>query len=266
MQKSHLIRIEKDTISLCLEVGDFLIAELDKVSNSDIEIKDVNSLVSYVDKKAEEQLVVGLSIILPDSGFQTEEDTKDDLNKEYTWIIDPLDGTNNYLHQIPHFAISIALEHEGEVLLGIVYDPVKKECFSAIKGNGAFLNGRPIHVSEIKTIEEAILATGFPYTNDYSTQNYVNILIHWLTNSRGIRRLGSAALDLVYVACGRFDFYYEAFLNPWDVKAGILIVREAGGKVSDFLGSEQNLNGTQTVSTNSHLHWMVLNTIQKYKI
>lgn len=238
-------------------MAQFIDSQLDKVTQADIEEKDLNSLVSYVDKEAEVRLVKTLSELRPKASFITEEETITSEKTDEIWIIDPLDGTNNFLHKIPHFAISIALQVQGEVVLGIVYDVTKKECFHAIKGEGAFLNNQPISVSKTDQISEAFLATGFPYSNTYDEVPIMNTLVHWLKNARGVRRMGAAALDLAYVACGRFDAYYETTLNIWDVAAGYLLVEEAGGKVTDYSGGDRHQIGDQILATNGQIHDMV---------
>ncbi len=222
--------------------------EIVKVTTADIEEKDLNSLVSFVDKGSERILVKELSKILPEAGFLTEEDTVEDALKPYVWIIDPLDGTTNSLLGIPHFAVSVALAHEGELLIGVVHEVNSEEQFYASKSGGAFLNGRPIQVSQRTEYRDILIATGFPYRNEYDTNKLFAHLKEWLMNTRGVRRMGSAALDLAYVACGRFGAYYESMLNPWDVAAGILIVREAGGKVSDYNGDEKGYSGKETMA------------------
>jgi len=209
--------------------------EYHRVSSSDIEIKDRNSLVSYVDKNAEKIIIDGLQPLIPEETFYTEESTVTRAVSEYTWIIDPLDGTTNYLHQIPVFAVSIGLLYQGEIVLGMVYDCTRDDCFSATKGGGAFLNhNTPLQVNQDVLLKDATLATGFPYTDFSFLQDYLKKLGYVMQNSRGLRRLGAAAIDLAYVAAGRFDGFFEYGLNPWDVAGGILLVEEAGGVVRDF--------------------------------
>lgn len=246
-------KLINETEELVRSTGLFIKAELGKVSEAEIESKALNSLVSYVDKQAEEMLVQGLSKLLPGSGFLTEEDTIDDTSKEYTWIIDPLDGTTNFLRQIPHFSVSVALEANGEVQLGFVYNIMLDELFSAGNGHGAYLNGIKISVSSTSAFNESIIATGFPYENR-ETLPFVDILKQIMIEGRGIRRFGSAALDLAYTASGRIDAYYECCLNRWDVAAGILIVQEAGGVVSDFIGGGNYTEGKQIIASNPHIY------------
>ncbi|MEO1625039.1 MAG: inositol monophosphatase family protein [Bacteroidota bacterium] len=242
----------------------FIRAELGKVDQGQIEVKDLNSLVSYVDKRAEEQLAHGLSALLPGAGFLTEEETVAQGEAVHRWIIDPLDGTTNFLHQLPFFSISVALQFEGELVMGIVMEVVREECFYAWKGGGAWLNGQPISVSQNTQLSEALLATGFPYTDFEGMEAYVGLLKELMRSSRGIRRLGSAALDLAFTACGRFDSFYEYGLNAWDVAAGIVIVQEAGGVVSDFSGGGDALFGRTLISGSPAIHGEMLGLVKKY--
>ncbi|WP_235298644.1 inositol monophosphatase family protein [Portibacter marinus] len=249
--------------SLIRETGAFIKEELGKVNSDDIETKAMNSLVSYVDKNAEAKLVKGLSELLPGSGFITEEDTPDDRSKDKIWIIDPLDGTTNYLRQIPHFSVSVALQVDGVVQLGFVYNIMLDEMFSAGKDHGAFLNGRRMIVSPTKDFNESVIATGFPYENR-ETLPFVEILQELMVTCRGLRRFGSAALDLAFTACGRLDAYYECCLNTWDIAAGVLIVQEAGGTVTDFSGGNQYEEGDQIVASNGKIHEQLLSVIGQH--
>lgn len=250
-QKSEL---RNYLITLCEKVAGFIKEELDKVSASDIEEKELNSLVSYVDKQAEEMIVSALREITPEAGFITEEDTEDEITKAQTWIVDPLDGTTNFLKKIPHFSISVALMEGDEITLGIVYEVMLDVAYTAIKGIGAWENDRSIRVSTTDKLSDAIVVTGFPYSKDQNMQSSFDILKFCILNCRGIRRLGSAALDLAYVASGKIDIYYEKSLNIWDLAAGVLLVQEAGGKVADYEGGTNYLNAGSIISTNGHLH------------
>lgn len=250
----------KDYKNICLKsipiikkTGLFIKNEIQKVGKSDIEVKDLNSLVSYVDKEAEHQLVKGLQVVLPEAGFITEEDTVIQEAKSVTWIIDPLDGTSNYLHQIPHYAVSVGLLVDNILKVGIVLDASCGECFYAWEGGGAFLDEQKITVSDTQNIQHSLIATGFPYkVKDVAP--LIRTLGHFMRHARGIRRMGAAALDLAYVACGRFDTYYETTLNAWDVAGGALIVKEAGGIVSDFNGTNDYLFGKTLIATNGQMH------------
>ena len=244
------------------QVGSFIKQELGKVSAEAIETKSLNSLVSYVDKTAEEQLVDGLGALIPGSTFLTEEETVEQKDGEFQWIIDPLDGTTNFLHQLPFFAISVALRHHEETVIGIVLEVNRDECFYAWKGGGAFLNDQKISVSDSKTLGDSLIATGFPYYDYERIQASLKTLQFFMKNTRGIRRFGSAALDLVYVACGRFDAFYEYSLNAWDVAGGAIIVKEAGGIVSDFNGGDDYLFGKEIIAVNPNIQESFLAPIQ----
>ncbi len=263
MDNNSLESLVAPVRELVEKTGAFIAEQYGKVSDDAIEFKSFNSLVSYVDKEAEKQLVDGLSKILPEAVFLTEEETVESQKGKLKWIIDPLDGTTNFLHQLPFFSISVALENEGEIVLGFVYEVNRKECFYAWKSGGAFLNGKPIHVRKVKTLEETLIATGFPYYDYDMIDAYLNVLQTFMTDTRGIRRLGSAALDLAYVACGRFDAFFEYSLNPWDVAGGAIIVQEAGGKVVDFNGGNDFLYGGEIVASSENAFEEVFNVIQE---
>lgn len=264
MDKIALERLCQKTIEITTETANFIRAELGKVRTQDIETKSLNSLVSYVDKTAEEQLVAKLSKLIPNSTFLTEEETVKQSKGEYQWIIDPLDGTTNFLHQIPYFAVSVALQHKNETVLGVVYEVNQKECFYAWKDGGAYLNGQVIKASKTTTLADSLLATGFPYYDYDSMEAYMKAFQHFITNTRGIRRCGAAAVDLAYVACGRFDGFFEYSLNPWDVAAGVLLIQEAGGVVTDFNGGDNYLHGKELVAANANVFGEMSKIIQQY--
>lgn len=240
-------------ITLSEVTGNFILSERDKVSTEQIELKSLNSLVSYVDKTAEEQLVKGLRGLLPEAGFIAEEGTDNTKGDEYNWVVDPLDGTTNFLHGIPVFAISIALMQNDEVILGVVYELGQKEMFAAWKGGGAYLNGKPIKVSSNKELKNSLLATGFPYYDFGRLENFLELMTIYFEKTRGVRRLGSAATDLAYVACGRFDAFFEYGLSPWDVAAGALIVKEAGGIVKDYKDGDDYIFGKEIACGNPNI-------------
>jgi myo-inositol-1(or 4)-monophosphatase len=259
----QLDAICQQVIELTHEVRHFILTEQKKFSNSDIVKKGYNDLVTYVDKNAEKALIQGLSKILPGSGFLAEESGETE-KQEYTWIIDPLDGTTNFLHKLPCFAISIALIKNNEPLLGVVNELNLKECFSAIKDSGAFINGEPIKVSAQNKLGDSLIATGFPY-NDFTLQDkYMDLFKHLMTCSQGLRRIGSASVDLCYVACGRFEAFYEYGLKSWDVAAGALIVKEAGGKLCEFDGGDNYIFGKTIVATNGLIHKDFTDSVGKY--
>lgn len=258
--------IEKRTIEACKEVGEFILREGLSFDRTRIEQKtDFNNLVSYVDKEAERKLVNLLHDILPEAGFITEEGTvQAEKDKAYKWIIDPLDGTTNFLHTLPIFAISVGLADRNRVVLGVVHEMNRNECFHAIAGGKAYCNDEVIHVSRIPTLQESLLATGFPYYHLDKNEEYLNIIKLFLEKTHGVRRLGSAAIDLAYVACGRMEGFFEYNLNPWDVAAGTLIVEQAGGKVTDFSGGNNFLYGGELCTSNGMIHKEMLEVVQRY--
>ena len=235
---------------LCAEVGSFIKDEQKQISINNIESKGVNDFVTYVDKRAEEKLVEQLLKLIPESGFITEEKTISKLSKNFNWIIDPIDGTTNYIHGLPPYSISIALQEDNKIVVGVIYEIFTKEMFYAWKDGGSWLNGKSITVSNTQNIRNALLATGFPYTNFAKMEQYMKLFEYLMQNSHGLRRLGSAAVDLAYVACGRIDGSYEYGLKPWDVAAGSFIVTQAGGKVNDFQGENSWLFGQELVCGN----------------
>ena len=244
----NLQEITYQVADLCQKVGQFIKTEQAKINSNDIEVKDLNSFVSYVDKEAEMQLVSELKTILPEAGFIAEEGTETKQGEVYNWIIDPLDGTTNYLHNLPVFAISIALAKNEEIVSGVIYEIGFGEMFTAWKGGGAFLNSNKISVKTEAKLENALLATGFPYYDFDRLPKYLNLLSDCFQKTRGVRRFGSAAVDLAYVACGRFDGFFEYGLNPWDVAAGALIVHEAGGNVTDFKNGSNHIFGREILA------------------
>lgn len=238
-------------ISTARDTGAWIRTERESFTPDKVEIKGLNDLVSYVDKGAEQRIVTELSGHFP-AGFIVEENTLSHKST-YNWIVDPLDGTTNYIHGIPCYAISIALEHEGEIILGVVYEVTRDECFFATKDRGAYLNSTAIRVSKTPNLSESLIATGFPIYNFSRVEQYLATLRLLMEKTHGLRRIGSAATDLCYVACGRVDAFFEYNLNPWDVAAGALIVKEAGGSICDFSGGNNWLNGKEIIATNGLL-------------
>lgn len=211
-------------------------------------------MVTKIDLGAEKIILDKIQTTFPGHSIITEESDNKDTSSDYRWIIDPLDGTTNFVHSFPFACVSIALEYKEEVVLAAVYNPFMKEYFYGEKGNGAFLNGQPIHVSENKTLPRSLLATGFPYIVSEKFERNMKLFSKIYRQTQGIRRAGSAALDLCYVACGRFDGYWEFELNPWDVAAGSLIVTEAGGQLSNFSGKNLNIYDKEIIATNGLIH------------
>ncbi len=218
---------------------------------SEVEKKGLNDYVSYVDKSAEKLIISELKHLIPDAGFIAEEQTVDYKGETYKWIIDPLDGTTNFIHGFYPYAVSIALMKKDEIILGVVYEIGLDECFYAWKNGGAYLNDREIQVSEKSDFKDSLLATGFPYDDFDRLDKYLDFLKYLTENTQGIRRLGSAAVDICYVACGRFDGFYEYALQAWDVAAGIIILQEAGGKACDFYGKDDYLFGKTILVSNA---------------
>lgn len=228
-----------------------------------IEEKGRQNFVTEVDRKAEQILVSGLSELLPEAGFIAEEGTSTKKGETFNWVVDPIDGTTNFIHGVFPFAISVGLATEEEVVVGIIYEFGLDEYFYAWKGGGAWLNGKPIQVSKVATLGQSLIATGFPYTNFTYLEEFMQSMDYFMKNSHGLRRLGSAATDIAYVACGRYDGFYEYGLHPWDIAAGILLVQEAGGKVSDFGDHAYPLFTETFLSSNHEIFHEFRDSVQK---
>lgn len=229
----------------------------------EIHYKGAINLVTNFDDQSQKMIYSELSSRFPEHDFLAEEDLRAEKGSEFRWIVDPLDGTTNYAHGFPVFCVSIALEHEGTVILGVVYDPMRKEMFTALQNEGAFLNKKRIKVSDVDDLDKSLLATGFPYDIRSSKVNNIDNFNKFLTRAQAIRRCGSAALDLCYLACGRFDGFWELKLYPWDIAAGLLIVKEAGGQVSDFKGGSLDLSGKEILATNGLIHKQMIKVLQQ---
>ena len=236
---------------LSKETGEYILGELPKFKTDSVESKSLHNFVTHVDKTSEARIVKKLSELLPDAGFIAEEGTSTVRGDRYNWVIDPLDGTTNFIHGLPPFAVSIALMEKDEVILGVVHEVISKETFYAWKGSPAFLNGAEIKVSKVTSVKDSLIATGFPYTEFNRIKPFMQSLEFLFTNSHGVRRLGSASVDMVYLACGRFEAFYEYGLSPWDVAAAVLIVKQAGGQISDFKGGNDYIFGKEIIVTNS---------------
>jgi myo-inositol-1(or 4)-monophosphatase len=245
-----------------LETGQFIREEAFSFKIENVELKGFNDLVSYVDKEAEKMLVSGCMKILPQAGFITEEGTNSTRKEEYNWIIDPLDGTTNFTHGLPIFSISIALMQNDKIVLGVVYEINRDEFFSAVESKPALCNDKVINVSKAKKLGDSLLATGFPYYDFEQMPNYLSILNKFMQTTHGLRRMGSAAVDLAYVACGRFGGFFEYNLNAWDVAAGAFIVQQAGGTVSDFSGGNNFIFGREIIAANE-IHSDMMRIIKK---
>ncbi len=254
----------KEIEKAACEAGSFIRKEAEVFDIKLSEKKGLNDFVSYVDKGAEKLLVEKLTVILPEAGFITEEGTSSKVGVRYCWVIDPLDGTTNFLHGFYPYAVSIGLMDYDDPIAGVVHEVGRNETFTAWKGGGSWLNGRQIHVSEVMKLADSLIATGLPYSDFHRLAPYMESLNHLCLHSLGIRRLGSAATDLAYVACGRFEGFYEYGLHPWDIAAGIVLVREAGGRVGDFSGKESKLNGDEIIASSGHIFGEFLENVSKF--
>ena len=228
-----------------------------------VEIKtDIVDLITNVDRAADALITEALHTRLPDHQVLAEESALSGPASPYRWYIDPLDGTTNFAHTFPHFAVSLGLTYESHPIVGVVYDPLRDELFCARRGTGASLNGRPIQVSSIPSLDRSMLLTGFPYDRRQRSQFYLSFYQAFMLHTQGIRRSGSAALDLCYTACGRADGFWEWRLYPWDSAAGALIVEEAGGRMSDFGGETFELAGEQLLASNGKIHRALIEVLQ----
>ena len=233
-------------------------------ANLQIQVKGRQNFVTTVDKEAERILVEQLGKILPEAGFIAEEGTSVKKGEIYNWVIDPIDGTTNFIHGVAPFAISVGLAEQEEIVAGVIYEFGFKELFYSWKGGGAWLNGHPIRVSNVLKIKDALIATGFPYTDFEYLSEFMNTINWFMKNSHGLRRMGSAATDIAYVACGRYDAFYEYGLNAWDIAAGALILKEAGGKVTDFRGHNNFLFGGEVICSNGSIHEEFTRTVSNF--
>ncbi|MGE4586452.1 MAG: inositol monophosphatase family protein [Mangrovibacterium sp.] len=246
----HLQAICTEIGQIAREAGQFIREERLKICPQDIEIKGKASLVTYVDKTAEKMIVERLRRLMPEAGFITEEGTAGEQGEKWKWVVDPLDGTTNFIHGIFPHSVSIGLVRGEEPVAGVVYEVGQNELFSAWEDGGAWLNGKSVRVSDAAKHEDVLLATGFPYYNFDMLGRYLRLLEFFMVETQGMRRMGSAAVDLAYVACGRYDGFFEHALHPWDIAAGIILVREAGGKLSDFKGGPNYFFGKEIVAAN----------------
>ncbi len=255
----------KEVCLLAMEVGDYLKEQRCNINILDVETKGVHDYVTQFDKESERRIVARLKELVPEAGFIAEEGTAGcSGEEELVWIVDPLDGTTNFIHALPVTCVSIGLRQANEMVVGVVYELWAKECFYAFKGGDAYMNGNPIHVSAAASMNDSLIATGFPYTNFDRMTQYMRYLEWTMKNTHGVRRMGSAAADLVYVACGRFDGFYEYGLKPYDVAAGAFIVERAGGHVCDFCGGDNWLFGAEMVASNDANFVEFKRSIHKY--
>jgi myo-inositol-1(or 4)-monophosphatase len=261
---SNLSEITARVAELSRVIGAYLRQEQGKLSMEDIQTKGLHDYVSYVDQEAERRIVQELRSILPEAGFLAEEEVREEGKEGLKWIIDPLDGTTNYIHGLPVYAVSIALAKQDEILSAVVFEANRQECFTAFRGNETRMNGETVHVSGKIKLSEALLATGFPYSDFDRLEHYLQFLRFGMKACRGIRRYGSAAVDLAYVSCGRFDAFFEYGLKPWDVAAGALLVANAGGRVQDFNGGNQYLYGQEILAATPALTEVLTEALQTH--
>jgi myo-inositol-1(or 4)-monophosphatase len=254
----------KEVQEIALRTGNFIRTEGTKISSKDVELKSVSSLVTYVDKAAEAAIVEALKQLIPESGFITEEGTATHAGEKLKWIVDPLDGTTNFIHGISPHSVSIALMEGEELVLGVVYEIGLDEMFYAWKGGHAYLNGKEIKAATATRPEDTLIGTGMPYYDFDKMNSYIEAMKHLMKHTRGLRRLGSAAVDLSYVAAGRFDAFFEHALHAWDVAAGVFILQQAGGKVSDFNGGDNWLYGGEIIAASNPFFKPFYNIIHRY--
>ena len=243
-------------IDAAREAGAFLVSRLGKIKTIERKKGQETNLVTDIDRESERMIVSRIRASYPSHAILGEEGGQLASDSDTCWVIDPLDGTTNYTHSFPIFSVSIGIQHRGELVAGVVYDPVADELFSAERGSGSFLNGERLRVSNIDTLINSLLVTGFPY-------NVVQHFQQFLMEAQGVRRLGSAALDLCYIAAGRLDGYWEVTLQPWDKAAGIVIVQEAGGRVTDFLGHPPDIRNPNTLASNGKIHELMLSVLNR---
>lgn len=264
LTQEELSKLLEKTQEVAKNVGAFIRKERQHFDIEKVEHKGFNDLVSYVDKEAERQIVEKLARILPEAGFITEEGTNSTQAEVFNWVIDPLDGTTNFIHGLPVYSVSIALMDREELILGVVYEVNRHECFYAMKGGGAFCNDTRIKVSPAPDLSASLIATGFPYYNFELIDRYLNSMKSLMQKTHGLRRMGSAAVDLCYVAAGRTEGFFEYNLNSYDVAAGALIVQEAGGTVTDFAGGEDFIFGRKIVASNGNIHQDFLGVLDEF--
>lgn len=248
-------------ISLAHQAGTLLMEKFDK--SVEIRFKGEINLVTEADKMSENLIISAIRKKYSDHGILSEESPAIISRSSMRWIIDPLDGTTNYAHNLPIFCVSIALEKDGIIVLGVIYDPTRRDTFVALRGEGAYRNGKRLNVSHTSELTHSLLATGFPYDIRESKENNLNYFNVLAKEAQAVRRTGSAAIDIAYVAAGRFDGFWELKLQPWDVAAGSLIIEEAGGKIADINGGSWNLSSSGIVISNGKIHEQLLGIIRK---
>lgn len=266
-------RKDKDMLNLeelCTQVqqiarkaGAFLKEERGKFDRGRVEEKSAHNYVSYVDKESEKWLIAQLSALLPEAGFIAEEGSGSLTDENYCWLVDPLDGTSNYIHDVAPYCVSIALRNKEELLLGVVYEVCRDECFYAWKGSKAYLDGKEIHVSDVSDLDKAFIDLGFPYNSDAYRPVALHLVDRLYGFAGGTRLMGAAAAEVCYIAAGRFEARIEAYIGPWDIAAGALILMQAGGKVTDFSGGDNWQSGDEVLATNGAMHETLMRLIKE---
>ena len=253
----------KIAVEAALEAGALLKANSGRAKTIERKAGQETNLVTEIDRKAEEIIIRTIHKHFPDHDILAEESGSRQQQSDYRWVIDPLDGTTNFTHGFPVFSVSIGLEYKGKVILGVVHNPNTDQLFTAEKGQGAFLNRQRLHVSNTTTLIESMLVTGFPYNVRENPDHVVEHFTDFLMKAQAVRRLGSAALDLCYVAAGWFDGFWEVSLNPWDMAAGVLMVEEAGGRFTDLVGNPSTIYNKKMLTSNGHIHGPMVEILKK---
>ena len=261
-----MLDLEKITLNvreIALRAGAFLRNERSGFDRSKVEKKNAHDYVSYVDKESERRIVAQLRELLPEAGFIAEEGSGSLTTENYCWLVDPLDGTSNYIHDVAPYCVSIALRNKEELLIGVVYEVCRDECFYAWKGSKAYLDGREIHVSDVSDLDKAFIDLGFPYNSDAYRPVALRLVDRLYGFAGGTRLMGAAAAEVCYIAAGRFEARIEAWIGPWDIAAGALILMQAGGKVTDFSGGDNWQSGDEVLATNGAMHETLMRLVQE---
>ena len=252
------IKFLSTAVRAAILAGKVIIDNLGKISKKDVDTKNTSDFVTRVDKESEKIIIKTIKESFPTHVFFAEETVKEAETDRYRWIIDPLDGTTNYIHRYPVFSVSIALEYKREIILGVIYDPLRDELFTAEKGKGAFLNKHPINVSKVISLKDSLITTGFPFRRKEFIDVYLKLFKNVFRKVSDLRRAGSAALDLAYLASGRCEGFFEIGLSPWDIAAGDILIKEAGGVITDFGGGHDHLLTGNVVAGNPTVHEKLL--------
>lgn len=263
MNNPQFTEFLKTGVSAARLAGDIILKNLGQLSKEDIETKQAFDFVTKVDRWSEAVIIQTIREKFPAHSFLAEETIKQDSSADYRWIIDPLDGTTNFIHGFPMFSVSIALSYRNAIIIAVVFDPLKDELFYAVKDQGAFLNNKPVSVSGITALQNSLIATGFPFRKKDMLELYLEAFRKIFDKVSDIRRAGSAALDLAYIAAGRCEGFFELNLSPWDIAAGSLLIQEAGGTVTDFGGGQEYLITGNIIAGNRVIHGEILKIIQQ---